>query len=308
MVQEALTLDTEPTVYLNGRYLPRQEAQLPLEERSTLFGEGVYEVVRVYNGHPFALDEHLERMHNSLRGIGIADDKSHAECAKLREVSQELLKVHDLTEALIYWQITRGISQPRSFLFKQDDQVTVFAMAYPVGAIDPAAAPPTTTAMVTTDERWANCWIKSTMLLPNNLAYNRAREAGYGAAIMHREGVITEATSANLFIVKDGVLYTHPDNGRILNGITRQVLIDLARELGIEVHESEYRLADLAGADEAFLAGTTTHVTPILQIDGRDVGSGTIGEVSLRLHEALMARIAQTCGMEAPVCTVDTPG
>ncbi|MEQ9455266.1 MAG: aminotransferase class IV [Phycisphaeraceae bacterium] len=301
MVQEALTLDREPTFYLNGSYVTRAEAVLPVEERGGLFGEGVYEVVRVYNGVGYELEGHLERMHQSLRGIGVVDVGVHAEVETLRGVSAELLRVHGLSEALVYWQVTRGVSRPRSFVFKSGNPATVMAMVYPVQAIDPAAAPVETTAMLAADERWANCWIKSTMLLPNNLAYNRALEAGYGAAVMHRDGVVTEATSANFFVVKDGVLWTHPDNGRILNGITRQVLIRLAGGLGIEVREALYGLDVLAVADEAFLAGTTTHVTAVTAIDGRAVGDGGVGPVSRRLHGALMGDVAGVCGMASVV-------
>lgn len=295
MVQEAESVGLDAPVYLNGSYVTSGEASVPLDERGFLFGEGVYEVTRFYNGSPFLMQEHLDRLLNSLEGIGLSDEATRTAASGLVEASYELLRRQDLQEAIVYWQVSRGVSRPRSFVYKPNTPVQVFAMAYGVGSIDLEGDPPTTTALLTADERWENCWIKSTMLMPNNMAYNRALDAGFGAAILHRGDVVTEASSSNVMLVQDGVLITHPANGRILNGITRQALLRLAGELGLEVREEPYPVAELDRADEVFITGTTTHVTPVLRIGDKSVGSGEVGPVARKLHGALMQAISEHC-------------
>ncbi|QDU72577.1 aminotransferase class IV [Mucisphaera calidilacus] len=294
MVQQP-TPAADPVVYYNGEFIPSSHANVSVEERGTLFGEGVYEVTRVYNAHPFALDEHLERLLNSLRGIGLKDPQTLAAARELKPASAQLLEIHNLAEALVYWQITRGPAQPRSFLYQPNTRPSVLAIAYPTQPINTAGPPPTTTATLLPDDRWANCWIKSTMLLPNNLAYNQAREAGFGAALLQRHGLITEASNANAMFVRDGKILTHPDDGKILNGITRQIVLNHARNLNIPVAEQPLPIAELNTVDEAFLTGTTTHVTPVLAIDDQPVADAKPGPVALQLHHTLMNDINTRC-------------
>ena len=288
-------MDRDPVVYLDGRYLPRSAAMLSVEDRGTLFGDGVYEVVRYYGGRPFALAAHRQRLQRSLEGICLTPPP---DAGRLGEISEELLSRNGWSDARAYWQITRGAA-PRELPFPTRTRPSVLVMAHPLEVLDPAAALPRWRAVLAEDTRWRDCWIKSLMLLPNLLAHNRALEAGADAAIFQRDGVLTEATNANFFAVRSGALWTHPSDGRILGGVTRDAVIGLAREMGIEVREQGVHTEELPAIDEAFLTGTTTHVAPIVSIDGQTVGDGGAGSITRRLHEAFAAYVQAECGTGA---------
>jgi D-alanine transaminase len=281
----------DPIIYLNGGFVRKSTAAMSVDDRGTQFGDGVYEVLRFYAGRPLAVSLHLARMRQSLSRIELPPPDGFD---KLPSIAKALLEKNGLSDAKIYWQITRGAA-PRNPLFPRGVLPTVLVTASPVAALQTDSPVPTQTAVLAPDERWANCWIKSLMLLPNVLATNAAHRAGCDSAILHRDGTVTEATNANVMIVRDAELWTHPADRWILNGVTRQLVLGLAGELGITVREQACHRDQLQGADEVLLTGTTIHVTAVTQVDGRPIADGSPGPVTARLHEALTAYIADKC-------------
>lgn len=281
----------DPIIYLNGQFLPKPDAAMSVDERGTLYADGVYEVLRYYAGQPLAMDLHLARMLQSLERIKITQPDDFDQ---FTEIAQALLEKNGLSDARIYWQITRGAA-PRKPRFPKDVHPTVLVTVDPMDALDPAVSVPAKTATLLPDDRWSNCWIKSLMLLPNILAANEAHDAGYEVAILHRDGVVTEATNANAMIVRDGELWTHPADRWVLNGVTRQLVLQLASQLGLTVCEQNYGTEQLRTADEVLLTGTTLHVATVSHIDGQPISGGKTGPVTQRLHEALMQHVTSEC-------------
>ncbi len=282
---------SDPIIYLNGDFIHKSAATMSVDERGTLFADGVYEVLRFYAGRPLAAPLHLERMRKSLSRIGLAPPDDFDQ---LPATAQALLEKNSLQNAKIYWQVTRGPA-PRNATFPKGVPPTVLIVPSHSDPLDAGSGVPTQTAVLTPDERWSNCWIKSLMLLPNVLAANAAHKAGCDSAFLHRDGAVTEATNANIMIVRDGELWTHPADRWILNGVTRQIVLGLARDLGITVREQVYDTDQLLTGDEVLLTGTTIHVTAVTHVDGQPIRNGQPGPVTLRLHEALARYIAGEC-------------
>lgn len=282
---------SDPTIYLNGQFVPKSAGVISVEERGMFFGDGVYEVLRFYAGQPLAMDLHVDRMRQSLERIELSPPEDFD---RFPQIAAELVEKNNQADARVYWQITRGAA-PRNPAFPKGVSPTVLVTASPCAGLAPGAPVPTMTATIMPDERWANCWIKSLMLLPNVLAANAAYRAGYDSAILHRDGVVTEATNSNAMIVRAGELWTHPANRYILNGVTRQLVLRCAREVGVPVREETFTTEQLLTADEVLLTGTTIHITSITHIDGRAIANGTTGPVTQRLHNALTDLIASEC-------------
>ncbi len=279
--------DQPDIVYLNGTYLPKPQAALPIEDRGTLFGDGVYEVTRYVNGRAFELRRHADRLRRSLDGIGIAGVDVNA----IVEASDEVVKRNGRSSAAVYWQVTRGAG-PRSHVIAPDLEPSVLVMAYAYKPFDAQAPLPQLKVRTTEDNRWGDCWIKTTMLLPNSRAKSLALRDGFDDAVFVRDGVVTEATSSNLFLVRDGELWTHPATRRVLGGITRAVVLELAAEAGVGVREEAFDVAVLAAADEVFLTGTTTDVSAVVAVDGKPIAGGEPGPITRRLRGALLGRMA----------------
>lgn len=276
------------TVYFNGDYLPKEQVRVSPDDRGFVFGDGVYEVVRSYGGKLFALEAHLARLEFGVCELGITGVNTSA----LGEVAVELLRRNDLTtgDATVYFQVTRG-SAPRSHSFP-DPPVppTVYLQA---GRFRPKSDPAKGVAAITVpDIRWARCDIKTVQLLPNVLANQQARAAGVGDALFVRDGVLLEGSHSALFFVFGEEVRTAPRNNYILPSITRGILLDLCRSSGIPAREAPVFVQDLPRATEAFIAGTTTEVMPLVQIDGRPVGDGTPGPVTRRLQQLFQGRIS----------------
>jgi D-alanine transaminase len=273
-------------VYLNGEYIPHAEARISVDDRGFLFADGVYEVVRVYEGRPFLMTEHLERMAHGLRELRIAFD----DVASLGDIAARLLDENDIRgDATIYFQITRGAA-PRKHAFPADGTPpTVYVAAKPFAQHPDAFFHDGVAAITVPDNRWARCDIKSVSLLPNVLANQMAKEAGAFEALFVRDGVLLEGSHSNLFGVVDGTLVTYPRCNYILPGITRDLVLRIAGELGIPTREAPIFVDRFARIDELFLSGTTTEVMPIVRVDGKAVGSGRPGEITRRLQEAYRA-------------------
>lgn len=283
----------EPIVYLNGQYLPLAEAAISPLDRGFLFADGVYEVVRYYGGRPLAMQGHLDRLAYSLDRIRLVLPDS---AEPLDAVSGELLRRNNLSDASVYWQITRGAARPRDHAFP-DPPVppTVFAMADAKPPLDRAGPAHRMTAITRPDDRWKHCAIKSVALLPNALARQQAADAGCGEAILLRDQIVTEGTARSVFIVKDGKLLTHPLDGTILGSITRQILLDLAEQRNIPAEQTRFTREQLFEADEVITVGTTTEVAAVTHIDGQPIADGQPGPITEHLWQVFREHVVNVC-------------
>ena len=281
------------TVYLNGKYVAKGEAMISVDDRGFVFGDGIYEVVRVVEGRIFAWDAHAARMANGLGELRI--DARGADSATLRAVCEKLVADDGLTtgEATVYLQVTRGASMRVHHFPPAGTKPTVYAAASPFKP-NFAMREEGAKGITYPDVRWARCDLKTVNLLGAVLARQAAAEAGAYEAIYHRDGIITEGAATNAFMVVGGVLRSHPLSNYILHGITRAVIVELAAELNIPLDERPVSLLELPQVDELFVCGTTTDVQPIVVLDGKPVGNGKPGPVTVRLREALAARLYGT--------------
>lgn len=278
-------------IYLNGEFLDRSRAAIPLDDRGFLFGDGVYEVCRVVQGQIYRFSEHWGRLQRGLAALeiqlgGALDGES------LQSIFLRLIEENDLESghATVYLQVTRGAA-PRTHGFPASGTApTIYASAAPFN-IPTQLREEGAAAITLPDIRWARCDIKSVNLLPNILGKQRAIEAGAFEAIFLRDGIVTEGASSNLFVVLDGVLRTYPLSNYILPGITRGIIIEQAQGLGYPVSEIPITQQELLRAEEIFATGTTTDVQPLVTVDGRAVGSGRPGPIAGALREALEAEM-----------------
>ncbi|NBW64967.1 D-amino-acid transaminase [bacterium] len=279
-----------PTFYLNGDYVPREQALIPVEDRGFIFGDGIYEGVRAVEGQLYEWDLHAERMVRGLAGLRIKCGV--AEVEELRGVCERLVRENGLedAEAFLYLQVTRGAAPRTHYFPPASTKPTVFVSA--TRFVVPRAMRDNGCSAIThEDMRWSRCDWKTVNLLGSVLARESAQEVGAYEAILHRDGVVTEGAATNVLAVIDGVLRTHPLTPRILPGVTRIVVMSLVEELGIPCREIAFTLDELSRASEVFLCGSTTDVTPVVSIDGATVGSGAPGPVTTQLRTAFEARL-----------------
>jgi len=289
--------------YRNGEFLPRASATVSVEDRGFIFGDGVYEVWRVIYGRLFETDRHLTRLSNGRRELRIdAPDILRVEA--WNEIAERVLSESGLMEgeAALYLEVTRGAA-PRAHAFPAAGTApTVFVMANRITPAD-ALRERGAAAITMPDIRWLRCDIKTIQLLPNVLAKQAAVERGATEAILIRDGVVTEGSHANVLGVFDGVLRTHPLNNLILPGITRGLVLELARSLDISVEERAFSEQELFEADELFIAGTTTDVMPIVRVNDRVIGAGVPGETTKRLSREYRALMDESVAAERDVVT-----
>jgi D-alanine transaminase len=278
---------TAPLANLNGQTLPLAEAKISALDRGFLFGDAVYEVLRVYQGKPWLEAEHFARLGRSLEAIRIGG----VDLDRLRRRMRETIAAGPFREATVYIQITRGAA-PRSHAFPKDQTPLEFLFVQEF--VDPytEARQSGASAVLQADIRWERCDIKSTNLLANVLLMQSAKEAGASEAILYLpDGSLTEGTHSSLFGVKGGVLITAPNSPAILPGCTRRLLFRLAGERGVPVQERMLRRDELPDIAELFMSGTTTEVLPVVRVDGRRVGAGEPGPVTRGLQEAYRAAV-----------------
>jgi len=274
-------------VWMNGAWVPREEAALDIEDRAALFGDAVYEVIRYDGGVPLALAAHARRLERSLGAMRIPVPGA---VGRMEAIGGRLLELNALADASVYWQVSRGAG-PRRHLPEAGMAPTVFAIARPAPPLAGASGPACCAASLLPDERWGRCDVKTVMLAPLVLAGMAARDRGADTAILHRDGLLSESVSANVMIVEAGRLLTPPADRRILAGITRGLVLELARAEGIPVAEVELPVARLHAAEEVLLSGTTTHVAAVTAVEGEAVGGGAPGPVTRWLHRLLTAEI-----------------
>ena len=273
------------TVWLNGEFLPENEARVPIFDRALLFGQGVYEVTPVIDGRYCNWPHHAARLARSMATARITDDTDWP------AVIAELIERNGLNEGRVYLQVTGGVPADRDFLSPSEPvPATRFAFTQAAPLIDLPAAQRGLRVMLHPDGRWALRSAKTTQLLYAVLAKETAREQGYDDAWLVEGGVITEATSANAHIIDArGVLVSHPVDHGVLPGVTRICTLQIAREMGLEVEERPFTPEELFAAREAFVSAAGSLVLPVVQVDGRTIGNGGPGTLTTELRARYIA-------------------
>lgn len=263
------------TVFLNGAFMPAEQATVSVLDRGFIFGDGVYEVIPAYGRHLFRLDQHLDRLQNSLDAVRIPNPMARE---RWHEILNNLVLLNDGEYQSVYLHITRGVAK-RDHAFPEKITPTVFAMSNPL-------TPPTLeqledgiTAITLNDTRWLNCHIKAISLLPNILLRQQAIDANSTEAILIRDGYATEGAASNIFIVKDDTVITPPKGPLLLPGITRDLVLELAQSNYIKWSEKNISRDELESADEVWITSSTKEILPVTFLNERRVGDGLPGPV-----------------------------
>ncbi len=270
------------TVYLNGKYLPLDEAKISVLDRGFLFGDGVYEVIPSYSGHLFHFQEHLERLENSLEAIRLPNPHTREQWL---EILTPLLDAN--LDQFIYLQITRGVTDKRDHAFPDNTPATVFAMC---SNIVPVAGSSTGVKAISMDDsRWKLCNVKAITLLGNILHRQVAIDQGCAEALLVKDGYVTEGAASNVFAVIDGVLCTPPKGNDILPGITRDVILDIAQKNNIPYREDKISFAALQTASEIWITSSTREIIPVVELDSKLVSNGKPGPVWQTMNQLFQA-------------------
>ena len=268
-------------VYLNGMFVAPAAAQVSAFDRGFVFGDGVYEVIPVYGGKAFRLPHHLQRLDTSLTAIGLGNPLAHAQW---QAVFEELIRTNTGDDQYIYLQVTRGVAL-RDHAFPADTTPTVFAYSLPLKAPDAAHLANGIDAITVPDNRWLRCDIKAIALLPNVLLRQQAQSRGATEAILIRDGFLTEGAASNIFVVRHGRLLTPPRGPFILPGITRDLILELARAHGVDCAEAAVSEAELLSADEIWMTSSTKEILAITRLNDRPVGNGKPGPMQARFRQ-----------------------
>lgn len=266
-------------VYLNGTFLPPAQAQVSAFDRGFVFGDGVYEVIPVFGGRLFRLPHHLTRLDNSLREIRMTNPLPAAEWQR---VFERLVEIQGGGELSIYLQVTRGVA-PRDHAFPPNLTPTVFAYATPLKYPPAEQVERGIAAITAPDIRWLRCDIKAIALLPNAMLRSQAFDANAAEAVLLRDGFMTEGAASNIFVVRGGRLMTPPKGPLILPGVTRDLVLELARAHGVPCAEAAVSESALRSADEIWMTSSTKEILAITRLDGKPVGNGKPGPLHARL-------------------------
>jgi D-alanine transaminase len=272
---------------VNGRFMPLADAMVSIEDRGFQFGDGVYEVIRTYRGRPFELDAHLTRIDRSARALDLLQPYSHQQW---RQFILEGIKRAAFPEAKVYLQITRGVA-PRDHAYAADLVPTVVMTVRELRPLNQSVQAAGVDAMTIEDIRWGRCDIKSVNLLANVLARQQVKQAQMFEAILVKDGEVTEGAVSNVMVVREGMVITAPEGPRILSGVTRAVVLQLARQEGLPVQERYVARQELYDAAEVFLTGTTVEVLGVARIDGKTIGGGKPGPLTQRLARKFVEQI-----------------
>ncbi|MGV6840085.1 MAG: D-amino-acid transaminase [Planktomarina sp.] len=272
------------TVYVNGEYLPETEAKVSIFDRGFLFADGVYEVTSVLDGKLVDFDGHCTRLERSLNELDMGHPITRDD---LLEAHRELVKRNEIVDGMVYLQITRGSDGDRDFVYPAEETpqtVVMFTQSKP-GIMDSPASKSGIKVISIEDQRWARRDIKTVQLLYPSMAKMAAKAAGCDDAWMVEDGYVTEGSSNNAYIVKDGKIITRELSNDILHGITRAAVLRFAKEAQMVVEERNFTVDEVKAADEAFITSATTFVMPVVEMDGEAVGAGVPGAVAKRLRE-----------------------
>jgi D-alanine transaminase len=285
------------TAYLNGVFLPLDQAHVSVMDRGFLFGDGVYEVIPVYGGKLFRLGHHLKRLQNSLDAIRIGNPLADDGWESMLE---QLVAGNEGCDQTVYLQVTRGVAPRRDHAFPVACHPTVFAMCTPSMVSRDIDHEPGVSAITLADIRWQHCNVKAIILLPNILLRQQAIDADTAEAILLKDGYAIEGAASNIFIVVDGTLKTPPNSAALLPGVTRDLILELAMANGIPCREAEIPVEELAGSDEIWLTSSTREISPVIRLDDRPVGNGKPGPLwnrMIRLYQNYKEAVRQ--GMAA---------
>jgi D-alanine transaminase len=273
-------VDQIAIVFLNGTFLPLDEAKVPVLDRGFIFGDGVYEVVPVYSKVPFRLEEHLARLERSLGAVGIRNPYTREQW---RGFISGLIERQPFEDQGVYFQVTRGVAK-RDHAFPKNAQPTVFMMSNPLVPPAPALVESGASAVSARDNRWLRCDIKSISLIGNCLLRQISAEADAVETILFRDGKLTEASASNVFIVKGGVIQSPPKNELILPGITYDVVVELARTHALPLEFRDSSEAEVRAADEVWVTSSSKEVLAVVELDDKRIGDGHPGPVFRRMY------------------------
>lgn len=266
---------SEPVVYINGEYLPQSQAKVSVLDRGFLFGDGVYEVIPVFSGKPLRLNKHLERLQRSMNRVLLKNPLTQEQW---QEIFQTLLDSNPGGDRSIYLQVTRGAAPVRDLSISTGVEPTVFVMVNDIKPVDFAGLENGIEAVTVDDFRWKACDIKSISLIANVMIRLRANELNVMDAVMVRDGLVTEGTASNIFVVHQGMISTPPKSDCLLPGITRDLVIELARANGFKLEERDINQDELETADEIWLTSSTREIAPVVKLDNHVIGDGLAGE------------------------------
>ncbi len=276
------------TVYLNGQYVPREQAMISPDDRGFLFGDSVYEVVRWYGGYFFDMEGHMNRLRRSLNETRIA----FKDVDGLPEIAEKLMHENNLGDgcALVYIQVTRGAS-PRNHAFPDPPIPPTVYITVRRQSMDTLLWERGIAISPTPDPRWNRCDIKSTALLANILPYQEAHDNGFAEVCFIRDGFVTEGAHSNIFFVRGDTVFTHPESNKILSGITRKNVISIAAENGIGLIQEAVAADMIPYMQEAFITNTSGEVVPVIRIGDQTIGNGTPGDITKKLQRLFREKV-----------------
>jgi D-alanine transaminase len=274
--------------YFNGKYLPKDEIKISPDDRGFLFADGIYEVVRWYEGFFYDMSSHLSRMKRSLSEIRI----NWSEAGNFPSIAKDLIIQNKLENqpAMVYLQVTRGVARRSHNFPSADTKPTIYANAWEFTP-DYKSKESGIKVMLKEDIRWSRCDIKTVALLPNTLSFQEAHVNGMKECIFVRNGLITEGTHSNIFFITDNTLFTHPESNNILSGVTRKNILRIAYEAGIKIREEPLQENRIRFISEAFISNTSSEVAPVIEIGGNTVGDGVPGPLTKAISEKFDAEI-----------------
>ena len=276
-------------IWFNGETIPFAEARVAVEDRGYQFADGVYEVIRFYNGKPFTLAEHMSRLQRSADGIKLS---LPMEAAAIGEEIRKFIPKTGIREGSVYLQLTRGVAD-RNHKFPTPQTHTLLFYARPLPPVNEPGEGEGIKLLATEDERWKRCWIKCIALTANVLAKNEAIARGFDEPAFVDRDVVTEGATCNIFGVLGGKLITHPVGARVLPGISRLVVLELAAKLNISVEERPLREEEARRADELFITSTTREIAWVARWNDRYIGQGKCGPTTIKLHRAFRQRVRE---------------
>ncbi len=267
-------------VFLNGKFMPVEEARVPVLDRGFIFGDGVYELIPVYSRVPFRMDEHLARLERSLAAVRIRNPYSRAEW---RDIILQLVARQSFEDQGVYFQVTRGVAK-RDHAFPKDTAPTVFVMSNPLVNPPRELVERGAAAVTAVDDRWLRCDIKSISLIGNCLLRQVSADAGAAETILFRDGKLTEASASNVFAVRNGVVLSPPKSNLILPGITYDVIAEIAQAADLPLEFRDIGEAEVRAADELWVTSSSKEVLAIVTLDGKAVGGGKPGPLFHRVY------------------------
>jgi len=262
-------------IYLNGEYLPLSEARVSVLDRGFIFGDGVYEVIPAYGGKVLRFEHHMQRLNDSLEAVRITNPLTNEIWL---EIINKLISDTGSADQSIYLHITRGVAE-RDHRFPENSEPTVFVMSNILQTVEPEILQKGISAITLDDIRWQYCNIKAIALLPNILLRQQAIDKGAMEAILIRDGEVTEGAASNAFIVNQGIIKTPPKGKRLLPGITRDLIVELAKSHNMPIEEANISEKEFLNADEIWLTSSTKEILPVTRLNDKTIGSGKPGPV-----------------------------